>query len=126
LPANVHLLTLEEWEEEGLLLIRLEHFYESTDDAAGDLSKPVKVALGKLFEPFGFLLDALETTLNANQVLEEAKRLQWRKGSPEEPGKYCDNNPAENFVPLESNDFSVLLEPMQIRTFVLVFKNRFA
>lgn len=116
LPPNVHLLTLEQWTENTILL-RLEHFYDSNDDPA-NLSKPVIVSLAQLFEPFG-VLAALETTLSANQVLAEAKRLQWRSADDARRSR------SHRFVPLRSNDFAVHLKPMQIRTFVLVVKHRF-
>lgn len=116
LPANVHILTLEQWTDRTILL-RLEHFYESRDDPA-TLSLPVTVSLAQLFEPFG-VLAALETTLSANQLLAEAKRLAWR--SAEDVRRARDRR----FLPLKSNDFAVYLKPMQIRTFVLVVKNRF-
>ena len=119
LPPNVELLTLEKWKDDTILL-RLEHFYESNDDP-NNLSKPVKVSLAKLFEPFG-VAAALETTLSATQLLMEARRLQWKNVGD------AANSPShrDSFSPLKaSNDFSVHLKPMQIRTFVLVLRNRF-
>ena len=42
LPANVHLLTLEQWADDEILL-RLEHQFERNEDKA--YSKPVTVSL---------------------------------------------------------------------------------
>lgn len=42
LPLNVHLLTLEAWDESTYLL-RLEHYYEKDSDK--NLSQPVSVSL---------------------------------------------------------------------------------
>ncbi|KAK2157561.1 hypothetical protein NP493_1871g00000, partial [Ridgeia piscesae] len=73
LPANVHLLTLEEWEGPTYLL-RLEHFYETNEDAR--LSKPATVSLKGLFSTFE-VRSVEELTLAANQLLKDAKRLHW-------------------------------------------------
>jgi len=112
LPPNVHLLTLEQWKDNTILL-RLEHFYDSNDDPS-NLSKPVKVSLAKLFNSF-YLVSALETTLSANQFLAEARRLQWNSARDA-----ANSQLKNNFLPIPSNDFTVDLKPMQIRTFVLV------
>lgn len=44
LPPNIHLLTLEEWKNNTILL-RLEHFYQQNEDQ--NLSKPVTINLKK-------------------------------------------------------------------------------
>lgn len=112
LPPNVHLLTLEQWKDKTILL-RLEHFYDSNDDPS-NLSKPVQVSLVKLFQQFT-VLTALETTLSANQFLAEAQRLQWKSGQDA-----ANSQLQGNFVPIESDDLTIELTPMQIRTFILV------
>lgn len=43
LPANINLLTLEPWDAEGRLLVRLEHVYAIGEDDT--YSKPVTVSL---------------------------------------------------------------------------------
>ena len=48
LPQNVHILTLEPWKENQILL-RLEHQFDIDEDP--NLSLPVKVNLKKLFNP---------------------------------------------------------------------------
>ena len=106
LPENVHLLTLENWKTNQVLL-RLEHFYESSD--SGSLSKAVTVSLDNLFKTFK-ITDAVETTLTANELLSESKRLKWN-------GKYFSNE-VQNRTKRAFNP-SVTLNPQQIRTFIL-------
>ena len=105
LPDNVHLLTLENWKQ-NQVLIRLEHFYESSDN--NDLSKPVEVNLNDIFRTFK-VSDAVEMTLSANERLSSSKRLQWNS----------------HFYSQQTNrtkravDLKVRLNPQQIRTFIL-------
>ena len=105
LPDNVHLLTLENWKPNQVLL-RLEHFYESDDNIA--LSKPVEVNLNDIFRTFK-VTDAVEMTLSAIEPLASSKRLQWNS----------------HFYSQQSNrtkravDLKVKLNPQQIRTFIL-------
>jgi len=106
LPNNVNILTLEEWKN-GSILLRLEHFYSSTDDPNG-LSKNVTLDLSKLFKPFT-VKSVSETTLGANQYLDKAaKRFVFRTNDTEKDVQ--SNN---------INGFTVTLTPMQIRTFIL-------
>ena len=110
LPENVHLLTLENWKQ-NQVLIRLEHMYESTDSK--ELSKPVEVDINGLFKTFK-VLDLVETTVAANELLSDSKRLQWNSHS---------------FSSVISNrtkraiDFKVKLSPQQIRTFILTVED---
>lgn len=75
LPANVHLLTVEPWKDDTVL-IRLEHFLQKTDDPA-DLSKPIVVNIKRIFSGID-VLTARETTLGGNVYLEESNRMVWR------------------------------------------------
>ncbi|XP_017786052.1 PREDICTED: lysosomal alpha-mannosidase isoform X1 [Nicrophorus vespilloides] len=77
LPDNVQILTLEPWKGNSYLL-RLEHIFEKGEDK--NLSTPVSVNLKDLFTAFK-LKSFKETTLGANQLLGESKRLQFRTGS---------------------------------------------
>ncbi|XP_077290663.1 lysosomal alpha-mannosidase-like [Arctopsyche grandis] len=75
LPDNVHLLTLEPWKE-GSILLRLEHYFQKTDDP-NNLSKSVTVDLEEFLS--GFTISSIkEVTLPANQFSNEAKRLNWK------------------------------------------------
>lgn len=73
MPSNIHLITLEPWADDRLL-VRLEHIVEINDDQN---LKPTLVSLSNLFEPF-VIVEAIEMTLNANQVKldAEANRFQ--------------------------------------------------
>jgi len=111
LPDNVHLLTLEQWHSNTYLL-RLEHFYEKTDDPV--LSKPASVQLKGLFSGFE-IVSVEEYSLGGNQPLSEAKRLQWNiKG-------HTTNGDMSSFVtPVDTMSLTVTLDPMQIRTFRVI------
>jgi lysosomal alpha-mannosidase len=84
LPDNVHILTLEPWKNSYLL--RLEHALEKNEDDA--LSTEVTVDLEELFTLFN-ITEIWETTLGANQVLDESPNLK------------------------------ITLKPMEIRTFII-------
>ena len=75
LPKNVHLLTLEPWDDMRVL-IRLEHFFEINEDF--EYSKPAQVSLRNLFTSFR-IIDVTEMTLSANQEYRFAmtKRFKW-------------------------------------------------
>ncbi|XP_063226460.1 lysosomal alpha-mannosidase-like isoform X2 [Bacillus rossius redtenbacheri] len=108
LPSNVHVLTLEPWKGRSLL-VRLEHILEQTDDSV--LSKPVTVNLQDLFSPFT-IVSARETTLGANQWLEDLDRLSWKKESNDINADYKEER--QHWKPPV-----VTLSPMQIRTFIV-------
>jgi len=110
LPENVHLLTLENWKN-NQILIRLEHFFESSDN--DQLSKPVDVNLANLFKTFK-VSDIVETTLAANELLSESERLKWNSNHWFSDEKQRNRRAA---------DFTVHLTPQQIRTFILTVEN---
>lgn len=105
LPDTVQILTLEPWKG-TTYLIRLEHLIEKRQS-----QEPVTVNLEGLFTTFD-IVDCRETTLGANQWLDEASRLQWRKETNEVP--------MNKEVPNKSTKASleITLNPRQIRTFV--------
>ncbi|XP_072039220.1 lysosomal alpha-mannosidase-like [Amphiura filiformis] len=117
LPANIHLLTLEVWNETNLVLLRLEHQYEIGEDI--ELSKAATVSLKDLFTIFD-VKSATEMTLSVNQVKNDAKRLQWRSLKHPEFEDLVDNS-----VDAESIDINnITLTPFQIRTFLLIVQKR--
>ncbi|XP_057661695.1 lysosomal alpha-mannosidase-like isoform X1 [Diorhabda carinulata] len=138
LPDNVQILTLEPWKADTFLL-RLEHVIEIHEDAK--LSLPVTVDLKDLFAPFE-ISNLQETTLGGNQWLSENHRLQFNVGSTledlwadekiSEYQKWAQNKWKANLkerVIAEAKDLSddvdnlkILLNPMQIRTFILNIK----
>ena len=75
LPANIHLLSLEPFPN-NRILIRFEHLFEVNEDAK--FSKPRRISLRNLFAPF-IVVEASEMTLSANQLksVAEESRLRW-------------------------------------------------
>ncbi|XP_070524278.1 lysosomal alpha-mannosidase isoform X4 [Cardiocondyla obscurior] len=117
LPPNVHILTLEPWKDDTILL-RLEHLFEVGE--AQQLSQPVEVNIQDLFSTFS-IESIKETTLGANQLLNENKRMTWEQDTND-----ILQNEEENMQPVEFSDkvINVLLKPMEIRTFILKVKRR--
>ncbi|XP_064458044.1 lysosomal alpha-mannosidase-like isoform X2 [Ornithodoros turicata] len=98
LPPNVHLLSFEQWKE-GLVLLRLEHFYEKGDNA-GSLSAPATVSLQSLFT---------ETIMDVYEMNLAVTKPQKNKG-----------NALDDLVPVKvKSGWSIVLTPMQIRTFIV-------
>nr|CAD7414004.1 unnamed protein product [Timema poppensis] len=112
LPSNVHLLTLEPWKDQAVLL-RLEHFLEKNEDPI--LSRDADVNIKnysslkqELLAPLT-VLSVNETTLDGSQWLSEVDRLQWNVTVTEE------RTPTFHQI----NNFTITLSPMQIRTFIV-------
>ncbi|XP_077995437.1 lysosomal alpha-mannosidase-like isoform X2 [Glandiceps talaboti] len=113
LPINAHLLTLEQWNDNKILL-RLEHIFEDKEDQ--NLSSPVTVSLKNLLKSFD-IVNIEETTLDGNLPIKDAKRLHWNI----ETG-YKHKVPAHH-GPI-NDALEVTLNPMQIRTFQLVINKK--
>ncbi|CAG2108860.1 unnamed protein product, partial [Medioppia subpectinata] len=114
LPQNVHLLTLEKWTQNELLL-RLEHFYQKEDK--NELSKDVEIDLKTLFKDIK-IKDIREMTLSANQELSESQtnRLQWKSKQPLNDIQFNSDQ--------HLNDISkIQLSSQQIRTFILTIED---
>ncbi|XP_012143157.2 lysosomal alpha-mannosidase II isoform X2 [Megachile rotundata] len=112
LPPNVHILTLEPWKDNKVLL-RLEHIFEVGETET--LSKPVEVNLQDLFTTFT-ITSIEETTLGGNQWLKDMDRLSFKAVNEDVLQKQTNLD-----VPVEINDgaINVVLNPMQIRTFIV-------
>ncbi|XP_017796881.1 PREDICTED: lysosomal alpha-mannosidase-like [Habropoda laboriosa] len=111
LPPNVHILTLEPWKDNTVLL-RLEHIFEVGETVS--YSKPTEVNIQDLFSTFT-IVSAKETTLGANQWFNEMNRFKWK-------AETNDVDQGEDFsTPVEMKDgaINVVLKPMEIRTFIL-------
>ncbi|PSN38673.1 Lysosomal alpha-mannosidase [Blattella germanica] len=104
LPSNIHILTLEPWKENELLL-RLEHIMEKNEDP--ELSKPVQVNLQDLFNTFT-ITEIHETNLAGNQWKEDMNRLVWKTGTDR----------MKSSKPLHKGPI-VTLKPMDILTYVI-------
>ncbi|XP_011300932.1 lysosomal alpha-mannosidase isoform X1 [Fopius arisanus] len=116
LPPNVHILTLEPWKGQQVLL-RLEHLYEIGE--AGQLSQPAEVNITDLFADFDVAW-VRETTLGANQWIEDKSRLEWTSETNE---IFPNSQGLNNGVRLQDGVVNVVLKPMEIRTFVIKFKS---
>eukprot|EP00095_Tigriopus_kingsejongensis_P005742 maker-scaffold28_size608977-snap-gene-1.16 protein:Tk05742 transcript:maker-scaffold28_size608977-snap-gene-1.16-mRNA-1 annotation:"hypothetical protein DAPPUDRAFT_207420" len=112
LGDNVHILSLEPWDE-GTILLRLEHFFEAKDNVPS--SEPVNVALDQIFAEME--VDTfIETTLGANMVLNQSERLHWNTN------KWSMDHPATHPLGTQPDDFTITLLPMEIRTFFLTIR----
>nr|CAD7458126.1 unnamed protein product [Timema tahoe] len=112
LPSNVHLLTLEPWKDQAVLL-RLEHFLEKNEDPILSSDADVNIKnysslKQELLAPLT-VLSVNETTLDGSQWLSEVDRLQWNVTGTEE------RTPISHRI----NNFTITLSPMQIRTFIV-------
>ncbi|XP_017876463.1 lysosomal alpha-mannosidase isoform X1 [Ceratina calcarata] len=112
LPPNVHILTLEPWKDDAVLL-RLEHIFEVGETES--LSAPVEVNIQDLFANFT-IASIEETTLGANQWSKDMNRLIWKAETNEVLRE--DKNPSPP-VEIKDGGVNVLLQPMEIRTFIV-------
>ncbi|BFG27202.1 hypothetical protein CerSpe_134770 [Prunus speciosa] len=118
LPDNVALITLQELDD-GKVLLRLAHLYEIGEDK--DLSAMANVELKQLF-PRKKIGKVTEMNLSANQERAEMekKRLVWKveEGSAEEAKVVRGGR-------VDPAKLVVELAPMEIRTFLIEFKQSF-
>ncbi|XP_028775256.1 alpha-mannosidase [Neltuma alba] len=112
LPQNVALITLQELDD-GLVLLRLAHLYEPSEDA--EYSSLSKVELKKLFANKN-IKGLKEVSLSANQEKSEMKKLRWKV-----EGDNSQEPQAVKGGPVNMSDYIVELGPMEIRTFLLKF-----
>eukprot|EP00547_Thalassionema_nitzschioides_P006974 CAMPEP_0194203020 /NCGR_PEP_ID=MMETSP0156-20130528/2917_1 /TAXON_ID=33649 /ORGANISM="Thalassionema nitzschioides, Strain L26-B" /LENGTH=1049 /DNA_ID=CAMNT_0038928679 /DNA_START=43 /DNA_END=3192 /DNA_ORIENTATION=- len=107
LPKNVMLLTFQllRHEDANSFLIRLGHQYAR--DEHFELSKPVTVDLQKLFK--SRIVDLVEKTLSGNRNREDwlSDRLKWTR--------YSQLKRIDQYN--EQRDHTIILNPMEIRTF---------
>ena len=94
------------------ILLRLEHFYELNEDPV--LSLPVTLDIKSIFGQAFNILGIEELALGANMKVEQLnERLTWKTSSKKPKIKV-----------VESNDFSFIFNPMQIRTFRLWYGSK--
>lgn len=79
LPKNIHLLTFEPWKTDSIL-VRFEHLLEKDEDQ--QYSQAVTFNFQDVFRSFD-VISIRETTLSANQWLEESKRLHFKAETDE-------------------------------------------
>lgn len=86
LPANIHLMNYDPWNETKIL-IRLEHIFEKNEDT--EYSKPQII---NLFEIFATLpvRTFTEVSLDGNELKSDniKNRLKWKTSDPVMDGKF--------------------------------------
>ncbi len=131
LPPNVDLLTLQLWPktsplcrasspEQQCLLVRLAHGFAVGESAS--LSKPETVdlsALCRFVTEGGEPVVVDELNLSANRLLKEVRRLKWKTTSKSDEFSASSSPGGGVLRSLEEAD-RVTLDPMAIRTFLLV------
>lgn len=111
LPPNVNLLTLEPWKENSIL-VRFEHILEKNEDPS--YSKPVQFKLQDFFGSFN-IEEIRETTLDGNQWKEDSNSFHFKVES-----NYMPQQSPESVSQTQRSDgYEIVLEPMQIRTFIV-------
>ncbi|XP_052825399.1 lysosomal alpha-mannosidase [Octopus bimaculoides] len=105
LPPQIHLLTLEEYDQNNIL-IRLEHIYEKHE-----VNREVTVNIQDILKDFT-IVKIREMTLGANMKLEEINRLKWKSENSDNTGDEYDDR-----IPISGT--LVVLKPMEIRTLMV-------
>lgn len=104
---------MEPWTSDSSILVRFEHIFAISEDP--NLSKNVQFNLKEVFHNFD-ISTIRETTLAANQWLNESRRFEFKE---EIIQKYTKTERANN-----NDTFNVTLSPMQIRTFAIWLKKK--
>lgn len=110
-------MTLEPWRPNSYLL-RFEHLLEKTEDE--HYSKPATFDLLDVFGGLFEIVSVRETNLAANQWVSQVKRFKFRIVDNTTIDEVA-NRPTE---PDDSLKFSITLNPMQIRTYVITTKQQ--
>lgn len=115
-------MTIEPWGNNQLLL-RYENIFEKEDSLKP--SQPTIFNLKRIFDQLGGI-ELRETTLDGNEWLSDMHRLKF-----DTENVLAENNRPLQFFNIVQNqtellheDFNVALYPMQIRTFILKYRNR--
>ncbi|XP_031833177.1 lysosomal alpha-mannosidase II isoform X1 [Nomia melanderi] len=117
LPRNVHILTLEPWTY-NIILLRLEHIFEVGESET--LSQPVEVNLRDVFTNYN-IVTVEETSLGANQWKADMNRLKWQA---ETNDVLQSRDATSNTVQVEDDAINITLKPMEIRTFLITMLPR--
>ena len=104
LPANVKLMTLEKWNDDQSVLIRLENI---------GMVKTETVSLRDIVETLGTLVDVTEMSLDGNIRKEDMERLNWNV-----KGVNIEKRRVKTLIDTDK----VAVKPKEIRTFLLRIK----
>lgn len=115
----MHLLTYEPWKD-GTVLVRFEHIYEQNEDP--EYARSVSFNLNEVFQSLK-IKEIRETTLAANQWLNEAKRLTFTANSTNGLRHQSEYTQMQTSKLVDVSDLTITLEAMQIRTFVVAFEH---
>lgn len=103
MPENIHLLTLEPWKPDQIL-VRFEHILAVGEDE--QLAKPVTFDFMDVFRPIK-VVSIRETTLAANQWADH-ERLQFN-------AKINDSNDVRNYLQSTTNDRNTSDESLSMK-----------
>jgi len=129
LPPNVKLVTVTSNYKDfnnGSFLLRLAHLYSTGEESA--LAAPVTFSLASVFAKQGLKIASIsETSLTANQPIAEmdAKKFNWNtEACGEVLAQLNSAKSYETRVPFDSSsdDLSLTLRPMEVRTFLANFE----
>ncbi|XP_058057448.1 lysosomal alpha-mannosidase-like [Anopheles bellator] len=135
LPLNVHLLTFEPWHDNSIL-VRFEHLLEADEDPL--YSAPVRFNVQDVFRQFS-IEEVRETTLAANQFKEDSSRMKFKpdpsyivygsdtgRSSHVDPARSAPRprSEADTGRNIADDGFEIVLNPMQIRTFIFQLEYR--
>eukprot|EP01097_Dermamoeba_algensis_P006499 TRINITY_DN4068_c0_g1_i3.p1 TRINITY_DN4068_c0_g1~~TRINITY_DN4068_c0_g1_i3.p1 ORF type:complete len:474 (-),score=132.78 TRINITY_DN4068_c0_g1_i3:50-1471(-) len=119
LPLNLEVLNAQVISS-GTLLLRLHHLYAVGEDSS--LSQPLTVDLHDVLPSLAFI-SITETSLSANQPLNQVQRLQWKTSAS---GFRNAKSPGMKNISKQQRVWqsptSVTLNPMEIRTFIIKFQ----
>ncbi|OQV16531.1 Lysosomal alpha-mannosidase [Hypsibius exemplaris] len=110
LPDNVHILSLEQWTN-NTLIVRLEHTFEQGEDPV--LSLPATVDLQSILGDLK-IKSIVEVTIDGNAPVSAINRLKWKKAASPQRSQGVRRPMDGSMV---GDAFSVTLNSMEIRSF---------
>ena len=113
LPVNVHLMTLQQWQHDSVLL-RLSHQFAVEEDT--ELSAPVTVDVAALLAPLNPVsMEEMSVTANQDRASMLSKKIRWSSSN----GARLDAQLAALQARAQSGALVVELNPMEVRTFLV-------
>ena len=113
LPVNVHLMTLQQWQHDSVL-VRLSHQFAVEEDA--ELSGAVVVDVAALLSPLKPVsMTEMTVTANQDRVGMLSKKLRWSESN----SVRLDAQVTALRAQAESGSMSIELHAMEVRTFIV-------